>query len=77
MKNKELAERLLALCDTAMTDAQYCSLLAEYRGMEPQLLEALEKMAPEHRGIVVDFLGVVHAINGRMLDLALTMDEKS
>ena len=74
---KETIERYLAVYDRAKEDPNYLSLLEELRAADSRLLDAFEKMAPEHRDTVMDYLGVVHAINARMLELALLPAEKS
>ena len=74
--DKELVKKMLALQDRAKTDAAYLALLNEYRILDKRLLKVLEEMAPVHRDAVMDYLGSVHAINERMVELALTLDEK-
>ena len=71
-----LTERMLALQDVAKGDERYLALLDEYRILDKRLLEVLEEMASEHRDAVMDYLGSVHAINERMVELALTLGEK-
>ena len=74
--NAVLVKKMLALQDTAMADAAYLALLGEYRILDKRLLKAMEEMEPVHRDAVMDYLGAVHAINERMVELALTLDEK-
>ena len=74
--DRVLVKRILALQDVAKGDERYLALLDEYRILDKRLLEVLEKMASEHRDAVKDYLGSVHAINERMVELALTLGEK-
>ena len=74
--DRVLVKRILALQDDAMRDERYLGLLNEYRIFDKRLLKALEEMAPGHRDVVMDYLGAVHTINERMVELALTLDEK-
>ena len=71
-----LTKRVLALQDAAKADAGYLALMDEYRILDKRLLSALEEMAPDHRDAVMDYLGSVHTINEKMVELALTLDEK-
>jgi hypothetical protein len=71
-----LTKRILALQDVAKADKDYLKLLAEYRVLDGQLVKALEEMAPHHRDAVMDYLGTVHAINEKMVELALVLGEK-
>jgi hypothetical protein len=74
--NTVLAKRMLALQEAAKADEEYWELLAEYRILDGQLVNALEEMSADHRDAVMDYLGAVHAINRRMVELALTLNEK-
>lgn len=76
MKRK-IVEQMLAVQDMAMKDEYYLSLLAEYRALDKQFLGTLEEMALVHRDIVMDYLGCVHAIHQRMLELSCAFGEKS
>lgn len=71
-----LTKRVLALQDAAKADAGYLALVDEYRILDKRLLSALEEMTPDHRDAVMDYLGSVHTINEKMVELALTLDEK-
>lgn len=77
MMEREHVEKLLAVQDAAMKDDYYLSLLAEYRVLDKRFLGALEEMAPVHRDIVMDYMGCVHAIHQRMLELSCALGEKS
>ena len=72
----ELVKKMLIVQDIAMKDVYYLSLLEEYRMRDKQFLTTLKEMAPEHRDAIMDYLGAVHAIHERMVELALTLDEK-
>ncbi|MBQ7416021.1 MAG: hypothetical protein IJW14_03165 [Oscillospiraceae bacterium] len=74
---QEYANKLLALQATAKSDETYLSLLAEYRASDAPFLRALEEMAPPHRSAVMDYIAAVHAVNHRLLELALASGEKS
>ena len=74
--DRVLVKRILALQDVAKGDERYLALLDEYRILDKRRLEVLEEMASEHRDAVMDYLGSVHAINERMVELALTLGEK-
>lgn len=73
----EYVQKMLALQDLAKEDEYYLSLLEEYRALDQKLVAALEKMAPAHRDVVVDYLGCVFALQQRMLELSITSCEKS
>lgn len=75
MKPKTV-EKMLMMQEKALKDERYLTLLGEYRILDKRLLKLMEEMEPEHRDMVMDYLGAVHAINERMLELALTLDEK-
>lgn len=75
--NKEYITKYLAVYDRAEEDPVYLSLLKELRAADSRLLDAFAKMAPAHRDTVMDYLGAVHAINARLLELSLCIAEKS
>ena len=74
---KEVVEKIFAVQDAAIKDEYYLSLLSEYRALDKQFLGTLEEMAPVHRDIVMDYMGCVHAIHQRMLELSCALGEKS
>lgn len=74
--DRVLVKRILALHDVAKGDERYLALLGEYRILDKRLLKAMEEMEPVHRDVVMDYLGAVHAINERMVELALALDKK-
>lgn len=74
---QQYAKKLLTLQELAKRDGYYLSLLAEYRAMDKAFLRALEEMAPAHRETIMDYMGAVHAINARLLELSLSSSKKS
>ncbi len=74
---KQTVEKMLRMQDTAIKDDCYRSLLAKYRVLDKRFVQLLGELVPEHRNVVMDYLGVVYAIHERMVELALTLDEKS
>ena len=75
--DKEYITKYLAVYDRAGEDEYYLSLQEELAAANPRMLRALEEMAPAHRDAVMDYLGAVHAINARLLELSLCIAEKS
>ena len=74
---RKTVERLLAVQDMAGSDPQYGKLLPEYRRLDKALLAALPDMTPAQREIVMDYVGCVHEMNRRLLELSCTYHKKS
>jgi hypothetical protein len=74
---RNIAEKILALQEMARQDERYRELLAQYQFLDAGLLCALEEMTPVHRDVVMDYVGCIHAISLRLLELSCASDEKS
>ncbi len=74
--DRELVKKLLAVWDAAKVDEPYQELVEEYPNLDKKVQSAMEKMAPEHREAVMDYLGLIHAINLQTVIIALTLGEK-
>ena len=74
--DRELVKKLMAVQDAAKVDRRYQELLAEYPLLDRKVLAAMEEMAPKHRETVMDYLGLIHAINLQTVMIALTLHEK-
>lgn len=75
--DRNTVRRIFALQDMAMEDERYRQLLAEYRLLDKGLLDVFAAVTPAQRDAVMDYVGCVHAINLRLLELACVSDEKS
>ena len=73
---KDYTNKIFALQSMAKEDARYCALVEEYEILDRRLLAALEEMQAAHRETVMDYLGLIHAINLQTVMIALTLHEK-
>ena len=65
------------LCSLAQSDQQYCQMMQDMRDIERNYQVLLSELPTEKQNIVCDFVSQCEEMSFRMLELALTLAEKT